>query len=295
LTPLCRALSLTRWREWAQSKLPFAAGAALLLAPGDVPLARLLLALASIAGWAAFGYAVNDVADLEVDRAAQKQNRARSMSRAVAIAVPLVSGGLAIALSVAWGADGAAPRIVAAGLALSAAYSLPPLRLKERGVLGLVAAATAQWALPVLAVAAVARGGWRTPAAWSGALLGLAIGLRWIGIHQLADEAGDRRAGVRTFAVKGGPVARLVGAAFAAELLLLALSLALTWPRSLPAAVALAGWVLLAEAPRLRRRPLAARLRSYPDAPLRAFYFALLPLSLLAARSISALGLAIAR
>ena len=277
-------LRLSRWREWAQSKLPFIAGGALLLTPRDSSPHLLLLALASVAAWAAFGYAINDFADRATDRAAGKTNRAASMSGTSAAGVILVTGGVALGLAPLWSPDGTATILVATGLALSAAYSMPPFRLKERGGFGLVAAAAAQWSLPVLAVAEIEPHGWSTPAAGSIAALGFAIGLRWIGVHQLQDLAADRRAGVRTYALMGGGVGRLIEIAFGGEAFLLGLALAFTWPRSAPAALALGCWMALVEIPRLRRETLESRLRSYTAAPLREFYFALMPASLVSGR-----------
>ena len=54
--------------------------------------------------------------------------------------------------------------------------------------------------LPVLAIAASTPGGWWRPPALLLALLGFAIGTRWMCIHQLQDVENDRLAGVRTLA-----------------------------------------------------------------------------------------------
>jgi hypothetical protein len=72
---------------------------------------------------------------------------------------------------------------------MALAYSVRPIRLKERGVWGLLAAAVAQWSLP-LAVSAAQPGGWLRPLAWLLSALGLAIGLRWMAVHQLPDARG---------------------------------------------------------------------------------------------------------
>lgn len=274
---------LSRWREWAQSKLLFAAAASLLLAP-DAPAPRLLAMIATVAPWAAFGYAINDVADRDADRRAGKANRAASLASTRWALFLLLTAAAALGLSLVWAADAAAPLFVLAGLALAVVYSLPPVRLKERGAIGLVAAAAAQWALPVMALSAAETRGWQRPAAAALALLGLAIGLRWIAVHQLADVARDRTAGVRTYAALGRPVTAVILAAFVAEMTLLATSLALTWPRSMPALLALGGWIVAAELPRLRRESLRGRLGRYQAAPLREYYFVLLPASLVLGR-----------
>jgi hypothetical protein len=108
----------------------------------------------------------------------------------------------------------------------------------------------------------------------------MALGTRWIAIHQLRDAASDRRAAVRTWASGGANAARLLWGALALELVLLALSLALTWPRALPAAVALGVWTGWALVARSLRGSLADRIGGYEDAPLAGYYFLLLPLAL---------------
>src|SRR5207253_9500628 len=111
----------------------------------------------------------------------------------------LTAGG-SLGVSFLWAADAAAPALVTAGLALATAYSVPPLRFKERAAAGLVAGAAAQWSVPVLAASAVELGSLTRAATWSPAVLGLAIGIRWMAIHQLQDTVFDHRAGVRTYA-----------------------------------------------------------------------------------------------
>jgi 4-hydroxybenzoate polyprenyltransferase len=283
---LRNCLRLSRWREWAQSKLLFSAGVALLLFP-DTPTPLLMVMIATVAPWAAFGYGINEVADRDTDHRAGKLNRSVTLPTAQWALFLFVSAATALGLSLYWAADAAPPLFVVAGMTVAAAYSLPPLRLKERGAIGLVAAATAQWALPVLALSSGVPRGWLRPAAWSLVLLGLAIGLRWIAVHQLADATRDRTAGVRTFATGGGPIWPVIRCAFAAEVVLLATALVLTWPQSMPAILALGGWIVAAELPRLRRGSLRGRLEGYRAAPLRDYYFILLPGSLVLGRMLS--------
>jgi 1,4-dihydroxy-2-naphthoate octaprenyltransferase len=93
------------------------------------------------------------------------------------------------------------------------AYSLPPVRLKQRGLGGVLADALYAHALPLAfagatmqAVGDTLPGGqppeallWLTGLSWS-----LCLGLRNILTHQLADAANDRRSGTRTFVVGAG-------------------------------------------------------------------------------------------
>jgi 4-hydroxybenzoate polyprenyltransferase len=272
-------LRLTRWREWAQSKLPYIAATALLLAPSDVATPRLLAMIGTVVPWAAFGYGINDIADRYADERAAKQNRAAVLSEESCALFLLLTAGAAFGLSLLWAADWVGPTLVLTGLALAAAYSLPPLRLKERGLVGVVAPAAAQWLLPVLALSAAERDGWKDPAAWSLGLVGLSIGVRWMGVHQLQDMAADRKAGLRTYALDGGPIQSLIAGAFWSELAFLGTGLTLSWPRSAPALLALVCWTFVAEMPR-RRESFRMRLQTYDAAPLSEYYFLLLPGSL---------------
>jgi hypothetical protein len=81
-------------------------------------------------------------------------------------------------------------------------YSLPPTRLKERGTLGLLAAAVAQRTLPAVIVFQ-AMGVWdRTAVALC--VLSTLIGLRYILVHQILDLRDDARTGLRTFGTDRG-------------------------------------------------------------------------------------------
>jgi 4-hydroxybenzoate polyprenyltransferase len=287
LTKLTELLGLTRWSDWSTSKLPFLGAAALLLAPPEATAVQVLAILGTVLCWAAFGYGVNDVADRVCDLQAGKPNRAANVSPASWVLFLILSATASLVLTLFWAADLAAPALVLGGLLIATAYSLPPFRLKERGAMGLAAGAISQWLLPVLAISAVQVGGWSRPATWCLALLGLAIGTRWMAIHQLQDTAADHRAGVCTYASRGGQVWPVILRAFLAEVVLLAVTLVLTWPQSLPAGAALAFWIVQQWLLRPRGETMRQRLQGYDHAPLAEYYFLLLPVSLALARGVS--------
>ncbi|MGH9673743.1 MAG: hypothetical protein ACRD44_11230 [Bryobacteraceae bacterium] len=276
-------LRLSRFRDWCTSKVTFTGACIGLLVPAESSALELMAMIGTIAAWGAFGYGINEIADRGADQRAGKVNRAAGLSAASWTLFLLLTAASSMALSLIWAPDAAVPLFVAGGLVLSTAYSAPPIRLKERGVLGLASAAAAQWVLPVLAIAAAEPRGWLRPATWSMALLGLAIGLRWIAVHQLHDTSVDRQSGVRTYASTGGRVWSLILGAFLAEVGLLSATLILTWPESVPAIAALALGLVhefsLAESFR-------SRLQSYQRAPLREYYFLLLPVSLALVRGL---------
>lgn len=280
-----RWLELARWPDWSTSKLPFLAAAALLLAPPETTAVTVLAIIATVLCWAAFGYCINDVADRICDSRAGKPNRAADASPMVWALFLMATAASSLALSLLWAADLAAPALVLSGLLLASAYSLPPLRLKERGAIGLAAGAVSQWVLPVLAISAVQSLVWSRPASWCTALLGFAIGIRWMAIHQLQDAAADLRAGVTTYASRGGKIWPVLVVAFSSELVLLVSALILTWPQSFPAAAALLFWFGQQAWLRPRGEPFRQKLAGYDHAPLAEYYFLLLPVSLALARA----------
>ena len=173
---------------------------------------------------------------------------------------------------------------------MAVAYSVRPIRLKERGVWGLLTAAVAQWSLPILAVSAAEPGGWLRPSAWSLSALGFAIGLRWITVHQLQDAAVDRRAGVRTHVSSGAHVWPVLASSFAAEIVALAVILLLGWPTSIPAVIVLVFWALWRTSLRHPRGSFRTRLQGYGEAPLSEYYFLMLPLALALSRVSTSYG-----
>jgi 4-hydroxybenzoate polyprenyltransferase len=231
--------------------------------------------VATVVAGAAYGYGVNEVADRVPDARAGKPNRAAGLPRRAWVSYVVLTGAAAVGLALTWAPDAAAPAAVLLGLGLAVAYSVPPIRLKERGVVGLLAAAAAQWTVPVLVVAAAEPGGRLRAAVWAFALLSLAIGTRWMAVHELLDAGADRASGVRTYASERGDVSALLRRAFACELLLLIAALAAAWPRSAPAALALVPYL----AYEALRRSHGERLAGYDRAPLATYYFLALPLA----------------
>jgi len=198
---------LMRWQDWGHSKMPpfFAAGFLFLLASGGSAAQGLIRFIAWIvfcAVFLAFGYGINDFADREADRRAGKPNAMDKSRSAAAVAwlFSLLSVGLAVIvpfLSGMW--DWLA---VASSYCLAIAYSLPPLRLKERGLAGLLACALAQRSLPLLVGAVLF--GQLDLNVWLLFVLFTLIGLRWILLHQVVDLAQDERSRVRTFVRASG-------------------------------------------------------------------------------------------
>ncbi|MEE8390343.1 MAG: UbiA family prenyltransferase [Anaerolineae bacterium] len=169
-----------------------------------------------------YGYLINDLSDVELDRRAGKQNTFHGMSRAKATLVVALVFGLVVVCGLSFVRRPDFLPLWIVWTLTATFYSLPPVRLKERGVLGLAATIAAQQPLPA-AMAFAALGHLRT---W-GALTFIAyITLRGISSdvgHQMRDRARDAAADARTLAVYRGHkfVARVYGLSLELETLLL--------------------------------------------------------------------------
>lgn len=259
------------------------AGASILsLAPS------LILLLAALIPGAVYVSVLNDLTDRDEDGKAGKTNRMAGASLRLAWASlgPAVAAGLAIAWH--WRDD---PLLL--GCYLSAwisftLYSLPPFRLKARGVAGLAADAAGAHLFPTLVAALLAFRAAGAPAdpLWltGVGLWAFAHGLRGILWHQLLDSEADEAAGVRTY-VQRVSRARAV-----------ALGHYLAWPAEL-AALALLLWKLGSAGPPIglllyallvRQRIRIFRVRAIVVEPqprclmlMQEYYMLFLPLSLL--------------
>ncbi len=196
-------LELVRWRNW-RSKLPaylvamsysgLRAGA-----PGPGFLLQVSGLGVLLVALACSGHIANDLSDREVDARVGKSRPAARMGRAqvVLLLAGLAGAVLAIA-ALGFGAGTAA--WAAAALVAGYGYSLPPLRFKERGGLGVLAGAIAQRTLAVGIVFQALRG-WDAGAV-AFALHGTFMGLRFMLLHQLSDRESDLVTGIRTVATR---------------------------------------------------------------------------------------------
>jgi 4-hydroxybenzoate polyprenyltransferase len=198
--------------------------------------------LAAIITCAAYVSLVNDHFDRDDDARSGKPNQLQRLSNGSAALLFALVAGAGLVFLWMWRDDA---RVAVAYLGSWVAftlYSAPPMRLKTRGLPGVLADASGATMLPsLLAALLAAHAIGRTPdppwlaavAAW-----GFGWGLRGILWHQLADLESDRSGNVRTFAQRygAGNVRRLaLGAALPLELAGLA---ALLWQLGSPLAVA---------------------------------------------------------
>lgn len=214
-----RWLAWTRASEWWDYKLlpPIAVAYGTAFHAGDSPIHAwlgLLVFIACVVPGAAFVSVLNDWTDLEDDAAAGKTNRLTGAGNArpafAIIAMLIIGGGFLwlFASDTLWPASSGIAITYAVGWFAYAAYSVPPLRLKVRGVAGtlcdaiganvvpalLAAQLTAQAlgiALPAKALLLI--GGWA-----------FCFGLRGILWHQIGDMAADEASGTDTFVRRYG-------------------------------------------------------------------------------------------
>lgn len=150
-----------------------------------------------------YGYLINDLADLDIDRRHGKPNAFHGMSRGKATLV--VSAALAVGslfglpfLDRPWFVLLWMLWILAATF-----YSLPPLRLKERGLTGLTTTIAAQQTLPTALLFAA----FGQPVSWGALVFVLFATARGISSdvgHQMRDWSHDASTGTGTFAVRHG-------------------------------------------------------------------------------------------
>lgn len=262
---LTRAHGAVRAGDWWAYKIPpllitaYAGALRFELAP--VAWTMVGIAIAAILAVAVYGYVLNDVCDIEADSRSGRPNRMATVSWPVRAGLLAISAAVALALA-ASGGDRVMLALVAANLLLPTLYSVPPVRLKGRGVFGALADAGGVHALPMALVAravtvdAVASPELVAAFVWSAIGWAALAGFRGIIVHQVADLQADTLADVTTFAGRLGVTRarrlalRLV---FPLELVALALFLVIVLPSAPFTIVALAVYTVL-DGLKIRRR-----------------------------------------
>ncbi|MBC6698925.1 UbiA family prenyltransferase [Hymenobacter puniceus] len=188
----------------------FYASACLIGAPVWPLVPKLLLLLLSLTVGATYVSIINDWTDQADDLIGGKYNRVANKAPWLTALVLLLC--LAIGLAVGtyfWRSSPLSGFLYLCSWVAFSAYSLPPLRLKKRGLAGVVADASGSHMFPQLLTVSLV-------SAWTGHLLpgmwyvaigtwAFACGLRNILLHQLSDVEADAQAGVDTWVLRQGP------------------------------------------------------------------------------------------
>jgi 4-hydroxybenzoate polyprenyltransferase len=212
---------LIRTHNWAYSKIPplLAVAYALILVNRiefrlAFPTLLLIFGVCGVSA-GAYGHIINDIFDIQQDAAAGKKNAMARLSRfrRVGLCLFFIASGFAPLVLLDFGRT--ATILLVVNYLLPTVYSMPPIRLKERGVLGVIADAAGAHVVPTLFVAlSVAHvkpadsmvetsllsvGNLDFMIVASATIWGLFAGLRNIIVHQIADRRDDIQAGVSTF------------------------------------------------------------------------------------------------
>lgn len=196
---------LVRPRAWWFNKVPLSVTLVLLLIDGRplrmLEVAALALVVLAVCAVGNYGYALNDLYDVDEDRRVGRSNATIGLGKGRMWLAIVASALLAILFGAfAGGSRGAG--LALAVLLLPLAYSVPPLRIKERKWLGVLADALAAHVFPAaLALVTVAHLLERpVSVALAGCVLAwsAAAGIRGILSHQLHTADRDRDAGLET-------------------------------------------------------------------------------------------------
>ncbi|RLC70004.1 MAG: hypothetical protein DRI52_07860 [Chloroflexi bacterium] len=208
MNSLMKLMTLIRWRDWFFDKIlslifvaSYVALVDRLFSPIYLGHLAILLIFAILS--AAYGFLVNDLGDRDIDRRQGKQNAFHHLNPAQA---PLMLGGLLLVATLITFLFWQQPGFLSLWflwILVTTAYSLPPLRLKERGFWGVISPAVAQLVLPpLLFFAALGH-----LAKWDTVLLVVYFGTKGLAIafgQQKRDLDSDLRTQTRTFAVQVG-------------------------------------------------------------------------------------------
>ncbi|MFN2531858.1 MAG: UbiA family prenyltransferase [Pyrinomonadaceae bacterium] len=197
-----------RANEWWEFKLGPALAtmyaSAFLLRVSIISLMPLVfIVLVALAACAAYVSVVNDFTDRSDDMASGKTNRlvGKSSSFIATVMAFCILSGLAVAFY--WVHDGLLLLLYSGSWVAFTLYSLPPIRLKERSSLGVLADACGAHLFPTLLAVAVVYHWTRQPfdliwlvsiGVWS-----FSFGIRGILWHQLSDLRYDESISLRTF------------------------------------------------------------------------------------------------
>ncbi|NOX87889.1 MAG: UbiA family prenyltransferase [Calditrichaeota bacterium] len=150
-----------------------------------------------------YGYLINDYSDIELDKKHRKPNTFENDAQTKALGVIAIILVLSVLSSLYFWSKPYFLILAGSWFLIATFYSLPPIRLKERGTVGILFVVMAQRLIPILILFSVFEF-WN---GWNAAILALYVLFRGFSSdlnHQLEDYRKDRQTGTKTFAVSKG-------------------------------------------------------------------------------------------
>ena len=203
-----KLLKIIRWRDWATGKLPvfFAIGFYIILAYSKYSLSFImdfLIFFAFITITSIYGYLINEFSDRQLDKQHGKSNTFENVSNVAATFIIILLFLLTVFTGVRFVSKKYFVLLWIAQMFLATFYSMRPLRFKERGLLGIIAASSAQFPLPIMLLFS-AFGEFGEWDMWSLACCTTIIGLSWEIGHQRYDLINDAKTQTSTLGVRRG-------------------------------------------------------------------------------------------
>jgi 4-hydroxybenzoate polyprenyltransferase len=209
-----RLPEIVRFHAWFFAKLPPAltfAYAGMLHSEHSLPVAlgQWFLIVTSLSLLAAWGYVLNDLSDIRADEVVGRRNVLAPMTlgrqRLLVLSLALVGATPFLILGFT-----SASLVLLTAYIVATAYSVPPVRLKERMLAGVIADAAGAHGLPALFVVLIVMPAptdfhSRIPVQMVAAVTwAFCFGLRGIIIHQLQDRESDMKSGTLTLVTCAG-------------------------------------------------------------------------------------------
>ena len=199
-------INYLRADEWISSKVTMMLGmTAYFICINEISLPDALLILVVfflfISAFLAISYVSNDFSDMEADKKAGKEKIIAKLPRPV-IWLSLAALTVICVLPVMLYAKNtiAAAVVLALTVFLGTAYSMPGIRFKEKGLLGLIECSFAQHCMPMMVLWLFLEANTKNVIMWVvWFVLSFANGLRYILIHQYIDRENDRISNVHTY------------------------------------------------------------------------------------------------
>jgi 4-hydroxybenzoate polyprenyltransferase len=210
-----RLASIARVQDWWSCKFSpvlatFYASACLIKSPVWPLLPRLLVLVLALVVGATYVSVINDWTDRDDDLAGGKINQLAAAPAVFPLLILTACLGIGLGMGIYfWQYSHVSSLLYLGAWVAFSCYSWPPIRLKKRGLPGVLADALGSHFFPQLLTVTLVSAwtGRALPPLWYGAVgaWALACGLRNILLHQLSDVEADEAAGTNTWVRMQGP------------------------------------------------------------------------------------------